>query len=60
MGRKPLFDKPMPNRPLRIKLTDKDRAKLDRMAAAAGLSTAAWARAVLLEAAGQKPPRRVP
>lgn len=53
MGRKPLNDKPMPNRPLRILLTDAQRRTLDKEAKKNKQATATWAREVLLTAIRQ-------
>jgi len=52
MGRKPLSGEPKTNRPLRIRLTDAERAELDRAAGKLGTST--WARDLLLQAARTK------
>ena len=51
MGRKPLSEEPKTNRPLRVLLTDSERAELDAAAVAAGVPTSTWARDLLLSAA---------
>ena len=51
MGRKPISDERKYNE-LRIRLTDAERAELDR--AAGNLGTSTWARDVLLQAARTK------
>jgi len=52
MGRKPLYDKPLADRTLRIKLTDEQRAALDAVAARVHRPTSDWARLVLFNVAG--------
>jgi len=44
-----MADEAKTNRPLRIRLTDKERIELDRAAAKVGKTTAAWARELLLK-----------
>lgn len=51
MGRKPLSDEPKTDRPLRIRLTEDERALLDSAAAKQDKGTSSWAREVLIEAA---------
>jgi uncharacterized protein (DUF1778 family) len=51
MGRKALSGTPKTDRPLRIRLTDRERAILDRAAKRAGLPTSAWAREILIATA---------
>lgn len=51
MGRKSISEVPKSDRPLRIRLTDQERAELDRAAKSEGMATSAWARIVLLAAA---------
>ncbi len=58
MGRKPLSGKRKSDRPLRIRLTDEERAELDRAASKGGKPTATWARELLLAAARKSPNHR--
>lgn len=60
MGRKPLGNEAKTDRPLRIRLTDREREILDSAAEAAGMPTATWARERLLSIAEQsiEPTRR--
>lgn len=59
MGRKPLSDTPKSATPLRILLTEAERARIDTAATAAGKKTSTWARDVLLDAAGDaRPPAK--
>jgi hypothetical protein len=51
-GRRPLSGEPKTERTLRIRLTDSERAELDR--AAGKLPTSAWARDLLLQSARTK------
>lgn len=50
MPRPPLSDSRKTDSPLRIRLTEQERAVLDRAATQASLPTSAWARQVLLAA----------
>ena len=52
MGRKPIYDRPLADRTLRIKLTDEQRAALDAVAARVHRPTSDWARMVLFNVAG--------
>jgi uncharacterized protein (DUF1778 family) len=56
MGRKPISDERKSDKPLKIRLTDAERAELDRAAGAVGTST--WARDVLMKAARNKRGKR--
>jgi uncharacterized protein (DUF1778 family) len=51
VGRKAISGERKSDRPLRIRLTDEERAKLDAAAEAAGSPTSTWARDVLFAAA---------
>lgn len=51
MPRKPMSDEAKTDRPLRIRLTDRERKTLDEAAKAAGKPTATWAREILLKTA---------
>lgn len=53
MGRKAISWERKSDKPLRIRLTDDERASLDKAAGAAGKATSAWARDVLLKAAAR-------
>jgi len=50
-GRPPLSDARKSDRPLRIRLTDRERKTLDKAARKTGKPTATWARDLLIEAA---------
>ena len=59
MARTPLSDSRKSDKPLKIRVTDKERAALDKAAQAAKKPTSTWARDLLLEvAAPAKKPRR--
>ena len=52
MGRKPLSDEERRDKPLRIRLTDAEREKIDAAAEKAGYGgSSGWARDLLIEAA---------
>lgn len=57
MPRKPLSDVPKTDTPLRIRLTDDERRRIDGEAAKTNTPTSTWARDLLLRATGKK--RRV-
>lgn len=48
MGRKAISGEPKTDTPLRIRLTDEERSRLDAAAELAGKPTSAWARDALL------------
>jgi uncharacterized protein (DUF1778 family) len=54
VGRPPLSDERKTDTPLKIRLTDAERAELDLAAKAAGEGTSTWARDLLLRAARTK------
>jgi uncharacterized protein (DUF1778 family) len=56
MGRKPISDERKSDKPLKIRLTDAERAELDKAAGSVGTST--WARDLLLVAARKKRGKR--
>lgn len=58
MGRKAMSGEPKSDRPLRIRLTDAERAMIDSAANQASKPTSTWARDVLLVAAGKTQKRR--
>lgn len=58
MGRKPLPDEERRDKPLRIRLTDAEREKIDAAAEQAGYSgSSGWARDLLVEAAEKQAAR---
>ncbi|MBI1314189.1 hypothetical protein GC176_23085 [bacterium] len=51
MGRPRLSDEDRRDKPLRIRLADAEREKIDAAAEAAGMTASKWARQLLLDAA---------
>lgn len=58
MGRKPISKDVKTDRPLRIRLTDEERAIIDAAAKVAGRATSSWSRDILLQVANKQSKRK--